>query len=202
MQSVRLNGLLRLSAVFAAGLMVGALGISTSSAEDTPSATSSSEAAPRGEVLKVCIDKKSGVIRASNKCKSSERGMVLGGPGPRGEQGPKGDTGATGAQGPKGETGAQGPAGPQGERGPIGLTGPQGLRGETGPTGSVSGLSQKQISVLTLGSSGSWACSSFSGGSVLNASTSLSYSSWDKSYSLNKSCTSLNSTTVTVYAPW
>lgn len=57
---------------------------------------------------------------------------------PQGEQGPKGDTGATG---PQGETGLQGPqgekgeAGPQGPKGDTGETGPQGPKGDTGETG-------------------------------------------------------------------
>ena len=50
----------------------------------------------------------------------------------QGEQGPKGDTGATGPQGPKGETGATGPQGPKGD---TGATGPQGPKGDTGATG-------------------------------------------------------------------
>ena len=55
--------------------------------------------------------------------------------GPQGEQGPKGDTGATGPQGPKGDTGAIGPQGPQGATGQQGPQGPQGATGATGPQG-------------------------------------------------------------------
>ncbi len=62
----------------------------------------------QGESLKVCIDKKSGVIRAASKCKTIERAYVLGGPGPQGEPGEKGDVGE---RGPQGERGQIGPAG-------------------------------------------------------------------------------------------
>ena len=53
----------------------------------------------------------------------------------QGEQGPKGDTGATGPQGPKGDTGATGLQGEQGPKGDTGATGPQGPKGDTGATG-------------------------------------------------------------------
>lgn len=60
-----------------------------------------------------------------------------------GEQGPKGDTGATGPQGPQGlkgdtgSTGAQGPKGDKGDKGDTGDQGPQGLKGDTGPKGDT-----------------------------------------------------------------
>lgn len=67
--------------------------------------------------------------------------------GPKGETGTKGDKGDTGNTGPKGDTGEQGergPQGPKGDTGPAGPTGPkgdtgeqgeQGPKGDTGPTG-------------------------------------------------------------------
>lgn len=67
----------------------------------------------------------------------------------RGEQGPKGETGATGPQGekgdtgpagetgPKGDTGATGPKGDKGDTGATGATGPQGPKGDTGATGET-----------------------------------------------------------------
>lgn len=61
-----------------------------------------------------------------------------GNPGPKGEtgiQGPKGETGAQGMQGPVGERGPKGDTGAQGPIGPQGPQGEKGLRGETGPTG-------------------------------------------------------------------
>ena len=57
---------------------------------------------------------------------------------PPGEQGPKGDTGATGPQGeigPQGPQGEKGETGPQGPKGDTGETGPQGPKGDTGETG-------------------------------------------------------------------
>lgn len=55
-------------------------------------------------------------------------------PGPQGEKGEKGDTGA---QGPKGETGSQGPKGDAGEQGIQGPKGEQGEKGETGAKGDT-----------------------------------------------------------------
>lgn len=52
--------------------------------------------------------------------------------GPRGEQGPTGDTGP---RGPQGDTGPQGPPGPQGDAGPQGIQGVQGDAGPQGPAG-------------------------------------------------------------------
>lgn len=59
--------------------------------------------------------------------------------GPVGPAGPKGDTGETGPQGPKGEQGDPGPQGPKGDTGPAG---PQGEPGPQGPPGpSAAGVS-------------------------------------------------------------
>ncbi len=58
-------------------------------------------------------------------------------PGPQGEPGPTGATGATGPQGEPGPTGATGATGPQGEPGPTGATGATGPQGEPGPTGAT-----------------------------------------------------------------
>lgn len=64
--------------------------------------------------------------------------------GPKGAQGPKGDTGEVGLTGPQGEQGIQGIQGAKGEagangidgaKGDIGLTGPQGEPGAKGDTG-------------------------------------------------------------------
>lgn len=60
---------------------------------------------------------------------------VRGPVGPRGPEGPKGDTGPRGPQGVKGDTGETGPKGPQGDtgpQGPIGKTGPVGPKGQDG----------------------------------------------------------------------
>ena len=53
--------------------------------------------------------------------------------GPAGEQGPKGDAGATGDAGPKGDPG---PEGAQGADGAAGVDGEPGPQGEAGPAGA------------------------------------------------------------------
>jgi len=68
--------------------------------------------------------------------------------GATGQQGPKGDTGATGPQGPKGDTGATGPQGPKGD---TGATGPQGPKGDTGPQGPAG---QVAVGTTTTGAAG------------------------------------------------
>lgn len=176
------------------GFVIGTSSLGSASAEETATAA----AAPQGDLLKVCIDKKSGAMRASSNCKSTERAYVLGGPGPRGPQGVKGDTGATGAQGIqgiKGDTGSQGIQGVQGEKG---IQGDRGLTGLTGATGTVSGLRTRSINVWEK-YYGSDTCLSYSGFSVLNGNTTLS--TFLGTTSLKKSCSTLSSTSVTVYAP-
>ena len=130
--------------IFAAlltGWLMGASGIASSQAEEVTPAP-----VVQGEILNVCINKKTGVIRASSKCDTkAERKTVLGGVGPRGEVGPQGEQGVvgpTGPAGPKGDTGTQGVQGIQGEKG---LQGDRGLMGSTGPAGSVSGLRVESI---------------------------------------------------------
>ena len=153
--------------------------------------------------MKVCINTKTGAIRVASKCTSAERKTVLGGVGATGE---KGDTGATGE---KGDTGAQGPAGtngingatgatgPQGEKGTTGAQGPQGFTGATGATGSLASLRTKSITVWEQSYISS--CGGYSGFTVLNSNTSLS--TFLGSLSLNKSCSTLYPSNVTVYAP-
>lgn len=83
--------------------------LGTSTLGSATAADSTTSATPeQGEILKVCIDKKSGVIRAASKCKTTERAYVLGGPGPQGYPGEKGDAGE---RGPQGEPGQIGPTG-------------------------------------------------------------------------------------------
>jgi hypothetical protein len=165
-----------------------------------------------GEILNVCINKKTGALRVANKCTTAERKTVLGGVGARGEKGDKGDTGATGSTGETGATGAQGPAGVngtngapgerglQGERGLTGATGaqgPQGFTGATGATGSIASLRTRTIQEWSKDVFGS--CSSFLGISMLSSNTSLSQ--FSNTISLNKSCVSMSTRNVTVYAP-
>jgi len=186
--------LTRLIGVLVIGLLLGS-GISPLNAADPVTTT--------GEILKVCINTKTGVIRVASKCTSAERKTVLGGVGSTGE---KGDTGATGE---KGDTGAQGPAGtngingatgatgPQGEKGITGAQGSQGFTGATGATGSLASLRTKSITVWEQSYISS--CGGYSGFTVLNANTSLS--TFLGSLSLNKSCSTLYPSNVTVYAP-
>ena len=180
--------------ILSIGIMIGSFGFGNASADDTT--TTTAPTIPAGEMIKVCINKKSGAIRAASKCNSSERSSSLGGPGP---QGPKGDVGSVG---PIGLVGPAGPIGPRGDLGPTGMQGIQGVAGPTGmtgATGSVSGLRTKSITTMSTGF-GSY-CSSFSigGASLLNGNSSISVSG---SYvTLNKNCTNLTESSVTVYAP-
>ncbi len=164
----------KVSIALFAGILIGSLGIGIATADETPTPTPT---VVQGEVISVCIDKKTGVIRASTSCKKTERATVLGGAGAQGPKGEKGDTGATGAQG---------------------LPGLQGLPGATGATGSVSGLRTKSITVWEQSFIGG-SCGGFTGFSALNGNTSLS--SYGSTISLNKSCSTLYPSSVTVYAP-
>ena len=126
------------------GFLIGTSTLGTASAEESPTVT----AVPQGDLIKVCIDKKSGAIRAASKCKNTEKPYSLGGPGPqgpKGDQGAQGEQGIQGIQGIKGDTGPQGIQGIQGEKG---VQGERGLTGLTGATGSVSGLKKQSINFL------------------------------------------------------
>jgi hypothetical protein len=127
------------------GFGIGSVSTGTATADEviTPANV------PQGDLLKVCIDKKTGVIRAASKCRATERAYVLGGPGPQGPQGEKGDTGATGPQGIQGIKGDIGLQGLQGLQGIRGLQGERGFTGLTGATGTVSGLSTRRIDFLS-----------------------------------------------------
>ena len=183
--------------IAALSLLIG-IGIGTSvngpaQAEETTTVST----APQGDLLKVCIDKKTGAMRAASKCKPTERLYVLGGPGPRGPQGEQGEVGVTGSQGIQGVKGDTGTQGIQGVKGDQGLQGAQGFTGATGATGSVSGLRTKSIQVWTKDIFGS--CSTFFGISMLSGETSLSQ--YSNTISLNKRCVSMSTSNVTVYAP-
>jgi hypothetical protein len=99
----------------------------------------------QGEVIKVCINNKTGAMRASGKCVKGERSTVLGGVGPRGAQGLQGIPGPQGAQGPKGDAGPKGDTGAQGIQGIQGNQGERGLIGLTGPAGTISGINRKTL---------------------------------------------------------
>jgi hypothetical protein len=128
----------KVSIALFSGILIGSLGFGIATADETPSPTPTpSVAAVQGEVISVCIDKKTGVIRASTSCKKTERKTVLGGTGAQGATGDKGDTGATGAIGAQGLPGANG------------VNGLNGSTGATGATGSVSGLRTESIDFLS-----------------------------------------------------
>ena len=193
--------LTRLIGVLVIGFLLGA-GITPLNAVDPVAST--------GEILKVCINTKTGALRVANKCTSAERKTVLGGVGAKGDKGDVGEKGATGDTGAVGETGAQGPAGTngingatgatglQGEKGATGAQGPQGFTGSTGATGSVASLRTRSISFLQPGGFSGF-CSSFGGTSYLNGNTSISV--FGGSVTLNKSCSNLLESNITVYVP-
>jgi hypothetical protein len=181
----------------ALGMLTGFIGSVIGMSLNT---ASFAENVPQGEVLTVCINKKTGVIRVINKCTKEERKTTLGGVGPQGPQGEKGDKGETGAVGATGATGPQGPTGATGATGTQGPQGPQGERGFTGATGaagSVLGLRTQSIPVWTQDIFGS--CSSFLGFSALGGDTSLSQ--FGGTISLNKRCVSMSSRNITVFVP-
>lgn len=172
------------------GFGIGSTTTGPAIAEETAVATS----APQGDVLKVCIDKKTGAIRAASKCKTTEKSHVLGGPGPQGVQGiqgEKGDTGAQGIQGVKGDIGSQGIQGIQGERG---LQGDRGFTGLTGATGSVSGLRTQDIDFL---SGSSWGCPGY--GTSKTVVTDVRLSTFFSSTTISPTTTRLNGCSLTVY---
>ncbi len=168
-----LRSIVQLLTALIIGWTIGASGLSPVAADDV-SPTPTSYPITQGEILSICIDKKTGAMRASLACKKTERATIISG---QGEKGDKGDTGPQGIQG---------------------LQGLQGERGLTGATGSVTGLRTKTISTLSTGW-GSSCTSGFSGPSLLNGNTSLS--TWGSTISLSKSCTNLNESSVTVYVP-
>jgi hypothetical protein len=197
--TMKLKEVTRLLAVLIVGFIFGS-GVTPLHAEDP---------VPTGEILNVCINKKSGALRVANKCTTAERKTVLGGVGARGEKGDKGDTGATGLTGETGATGPQGVQGPagtngvngaQGERGLTGATGPQGPQGFTGATGAQGSLSNLRTRSITVWEqSFSNSCSNF-GFVALSSRTSL-VNGFSGTISLNQSCTALYPSTLTVYAP-
>lgn len=195
--------LTRLIGVLVIGFLLGS-GISPLNAADPVSTT--------GEILKVCINTKTGAIRVASKCTSAERKTVLGGVGATGEKGDTGAVGATGETGAIGAVGLQGPAGINGINGATGATGlqgatgvtgatgvqgSQGFTGATGATGSVASLRTTTIQEWSKDIFGS--CSTLFGISMLGGNTSLSQ--YSNTISLNKSCVSMSYRNVTVYAP-
>jgi len=160
----------KVSLALFAGILIGSLGIGIATADETPTPTPT---VVQGEVISVCIDKKTGVIRASTSCKKTERATVLGGAGAQGPKGEKGDTGATGAQG---------------------LPGLQGLPGATGATGSVSGLRTETIDFL---SGSSFGCPGY--GTSKTVVTDVRLSTFGTSTSLYPTTARLYGCSATVY---
>ena len=151
------------------GYLLGVTSGGAASAQDSATVTSNSA----GDILRVCIDKKSGNMRVASPCKSTERPYVLGGPGPKGDQGIQG---------------IQGERGLQGERGPIGLT------------GTVNGLNVQSITVWEKSLGMGTSCYRIPGvftalDSDTDVSSILSYKG------LSKTCTSLKSSSIKVYVP-
>jgi hypothetical protein len=172
------------------GWLLGTSGVIASKAEEVTPAP-----VVQGEILSVCINKKTGMIRAASKCVAkTERKTVLGGVGAQGDVGPQGEQGVVG---PKGEAGTQGIQGIQGQKG---LQGDRGLVGLTGPTGSVSGLRTKEISILKSELSNTCFDSAYFGISILNARTTLTSSQYTGT-TFSKSCSNLSSSSVTVFVP-
>lgn len=178
----------RLIGTLVIGLILG-VGITPLHAEDPIAAT--------GEILKVCIDSKTGVIRVASRCTKTERKTILGGVGANGD---KGDTGEVGIKGEIGATGDVGATGATGSTGATGAQGSQGFTGATGATGSLSGLRTRSVTYLSTGFGfGSCSTFSFGGPSLLDGQTSIS--AYGSSISLNKHCTNLTESTISVYAP-
>src|SRR3954447_9928365 len=101
------------------------------------------------KTIKACVNKKTGVVRVSSKCKKGEKKVVWnvrgnagakgasGAPGQSGAQGAKGDPGQNGVNGNAGATGATGDAGATGALGAKGDKGDTGAQGATGPAGAA-----------------------------------------------------------------
>lgn len=174
------------------GFGIGSTATGTAVAEESTTISTM----PQGDVLKVCIDKKSGAIRAASKCKPTERAYVLGGPGPQGPKGDKGDAGSQGIQGPKGDVGAQGAQGIQGIQGERGLQGERGYTGATGATGSVSGLYTANIDFL---SASSFGCPGFGTSKTVVTDVSVYTSSFTGKTTVTPTTTRLYGCSATVY---
>lgn len=170
------------------GVLIGAFAIQPVSAET----------ANNGEVLSVCIVKKTGAIRVATKCVSGERATTLGGVGPKGEQGIQGEIGPIG---PQGAVGPQGPKGEQGLQGPQGIQGPQGERGYTGaagPAGSITGLRTTSISFL---SNSIFGCPGYGSSQTVVYDVQAYTSSFSGKTTITPYTTTLRGCSATVYTP-
>ena len=161
------------------GILIGSFGLGTATADETPSPTPAAVAVPQGEVISVCIDKKTGIVRAASACKKTERSTTLGGSGPRGEKGDKGDVGVTGLQG---------------SQGAPGTNGIDGRTGATGATGSITGLRSESIDFL---SGSSFGCPGFGSSKTVVTDVSV-YTSFSGKTTISPTTTRLNGCSVTV----
>lgn len=189
---MRKNDAFKFTLALLLGISIGSIGLGTATAEETPAPTPAVEI-PQGDLLNVCIDKKSGAMRAAITCKKTERSYSLGGPGPRGPKGDIGPEGKQGLQGVQGIKGDVGPLGPQGNQGPQG---PQGNQGPTGATGSVSGLRTESIDFL---SGSSFGCPGYGTSKTVVTDVQLRSSSLLGTTSLYPTTTRLYGCTATVY---
>jgi hypothetical protein len=155
------------------GLLAGFIGSVVGVSANTASVA---EEVVQGEVLSVCINKKTGVIRATAKCSKDERKTVLGGVGPQGAQGEKGEKGDVGPIGPQGLQGERGATGAQGATGATGPQGERGFVGPQGPAGTISGLSTTRINFLTNDFLGCGSGFSFGGQTVVTDVSTSSFS--------------------------
>jgi hypothetical protein len=155
------------------GLLAGFVGSVIGMSVNTASVA---EEVAQGEVLTVCIDKKTGAIKVANKCSKQERKTTLGGVGPQGPQGEKGDKGDTGG---------------------VGAT------GATGPAGVVTGLRTRSITVWENKQNLFGSCPFISLSSELALLNNNSDFTNDRIFGarLDKKCTILSATSVNVYTP-
>jgi hypothetical protein len=177
------------------GILAGFIGSVVGVSANTASVA---EEVAKGEVLSVCINTKTGVIKAATKCSKGERKTVLGGVGPQGIQGEKGEKGDVGPVGPQGPQGERGATGIQGERGLTGATGPQGERGftgATGATGSLVGLRRTNITFLT----SDWGCPGWA--SSVTYVSSVRYNSFSTYTPLDVRTGTLRGCSTDVYVP-
>lgn len=145
----------------------------------------------QGELLTVCINKKTGAIKVANKCSNSERKTTLGGVGPQGEKGERGE------KGDKGDTAiTQGPAGPVGAQGPAGPAGPVGPAGARGADGLITGLRRTNITFLTNSFLG---CPGF--GTPVTVVTGVRYNSYSSFSPISVDTRSLRGCSTDIYVP-
>lgn len=124
-----------LSAVLAAAVSLGSVGVATSMFIQTQELAA--QVGTQGEPGTCGVP---GADGADGECGPEG---IAGPCGPEGEPGQAGEPGSSGAQGEQGETGAQGPQGEKGDTGATGAQGEQGEKGDTGATGATGAQGEK-----------------------------------------------------------